>query len=282
MRSTGVVASDGTRQDRIIGPGIKDETRTPLGETLVADLRLTPTGARTPLLIIDGLRLSAFMPGTDPAPLTETGCHMLTDGDRMSIADLPDDVIDAHDRLVALGICHDFIYTYRISDPASGDLVATERWCTPPPVQAARSYTRAERKPRTDPSRNVQAWPYEAQRDGQRPHPRRRPRGSSLSHPATRWLGLPCALSTGPRHRYPRRPVPPAIRRGTRTLTRRLRLQASPARDTLIPGASTRMARWVASARCPLRMMRRPPPTPEHEETAGRLGGQTGGLSRSD
>ncbi len=162
---TGVVASDDTTASRIMDGHLREATRTPLGEMLVADLRLRPTGARTPVLIIDGLRLSAFMPGTDPAPLTETGCHLLTDGDEVSMADLPDDIVEAHDRLVALGICHDFVYTYPVSDPASVDLVATERWCTPPPAQAARAYTRAERKPRTDPF-GVHAGPYEAQRDG--------------------------------------------------------------------------------------------------------------------
>ncbi len=44
--------------------------------------------------------------------------------------------------------------------------MAAERWCTPPPAQAARAYTRAERKPRTDPLGNVQAWPYETLDDG--------------------------------------------------------------------------------------------------------------------
>jgi hypothetical protein len=167
----GVAWSDGTTLERnrrttIASRDIAKETRTPLGEMLAADLRLTE-GRKTPALIIDGLRLSAFMPSTNPAPLTGTGCRMLTDGEKVSIADLPEDVVDAHDRLVALGICHDFRYTYQVADPAFEDLVAVERWCTPPPVQEARSYTRAERELRaSDPFGNVQAWPYETLADG--------------------------------------------------------------------------------------------------------------------
>jgi hypothetical protein len=171
----GVAAFDGTTAGdrfRFGGSDIWEETRTPLGETLAADLRLTirggkdPKSGKKPVLTIDGLRLSAFMSGTNPAPLTETCCRMLTHRDEVSIADLPDDVIEAHDRLVALGICHDFRYTYPVADPAFGDLVAAERWCTPPPVQEARSYTRAERKPRTRSGDVWKAGPYTVLADG--------------------------------------------------------------------------------------------------------------------
>jgi hypothetical protein len=67
--------------------GLEPQTRTPLGEPFVGDLDLASTGADhaeyaaagSAELRLDGLRLSAFMPGTRPAPLT--GCDYVVDDD---------------------------------------------------------------------------------------------------------------------------------------------------------------------------------------------------------
>lgn len=69
---------------------LEDRTRTPLGEPFVGDLALESTDADRAAyepagsaeLELDGLRLSAFMPGTRPAPLN--GCDYVVD-DRIEV-----------------------------------------------------------------------------------------------------------------------------------------------------------------------------------------------------
>ena len=69
---------------------LEERTRTPLGEPFMGDLELRSTDADRAAhaaagaaeLELDGLRLSAFMPGTRPAPLT--GCDYVVD-DRIEV-----------------------------------------------------------------------------------------------------------------------------------------------------------------------------------------------------
>jgi hypothetical protein len=73
---------------------LAERTRTPLGGSFAGDLRLESTEADreefrpagSAVLLLDGLRLSAFMPGTRPAPLT--GCDYLV-GDRVEVTPAP-------------------------------------------------------------------------------------------------------------------------------------------------------------------------------------------------
>ena len=75
----------GRNSEWIYFKGLEQRTRTPLGEPLVGDFRFRSNGAdrktyrpkESAVLRLDGLRLSAFMPGTRPAPLT--GCDYVVD-----------------------------------------------------------------------------------------------------------------------------------------------------------------------------------------------------------
>lgn len=81
----------GNDSEWIYFEGLEDRTRTPLGEPFMGDLDLESTDADRAAyqpagsaeLELDGLRLSAFMPGTRPAPLT--GCDYVVD-DRIEVA----------------------------------------------------------------------------------------------------------------------------------------------------------------------------------------------------
>jgi hypothetical protein len=119
------------------------------GETYEGDLHLvdgfsTREGREdvTGELTISGLRLTAFAPGTGPAPLTD--CEMV----RASVRSGADEPIDkgqplagtgieemtpddAEALLREMGLCFTFRYMYDIDDEGNG---FTERWCTAPPA----------------------------------------------------------------------------------------------------------------------------------------------------
>jgi len=77
----------GDDSDWLYFEDLKRQTRTPLGESFVGDLDLPSSDASreswqppvSAVLHLDGLRLSAFMPGTRPARLT--GCDHVVDKD---------------------------------------------------------------------------------------------------------------------------------------------------------------------------------------------------------
>jgi hypothetical protein len=138
---------DGVKGDGqyLVYPGLKARTRTPIGEAFEGDLDLRPSeGARPDLvagarLRIAGLRLTAFVPGTRPAPLGSTGCRSLyrhglpsagVTPQKWYVVFAPGGVLEgldrmtpaeAHETLTELGLCHEFRYH-------------NERWCDPPPA----------------------------------------------------------------------------------------------------------------------------------------------------
>ena len=150
MRTYDGVSPDGEYLDY---GGLKDSTRTPVGQSFEADLDLPATGGDRPALAskarlrIDGLRLTAFAPGTRPAPLT--GCEPLPSDAGVAAKVNKHERVDyfgegallhgldqlspaeASRRLTDLGICHEFRYQYPLADhgPYTG---FSERWCTLP------------------------------------------------------------------------------------------------------------------------------------------------------
>ena len=150
------------------------QTRTPRGQSLEMDLRLTPDQAnrkgakKGASLRIDGMRLTAFAPGTNAAPLEVTGCRPVAQDAAVSVEveypfPRPEDdveVVEALDyfaegtllegidllppdeasaRLTELGICHYFEYWYDFIDRKKDRGIGTsERWCTMPDVARLR------------------------------------------------------------------------------------------------------------------------------------------------
>jgi hypothetical protein len=107
--------------------------RTPLGGTFSGDFAATGEGGNVPgSLRMEGLRLTAFAPGTGPAP--RTGCapwRIVPGADALTT----DDIVDlppgqAAARLRERGVCYEFRWDYR-TGPGSG---FAERWCVPPPT----------------------------------------------------------------------------------------------------------------------------------------------------
>jgi hypothetical protein len=104
--------------------------RTPLGDSYVGDFSEPGQGGSVPgSLHIDGMRLTAFAPGTGPAP--RTGCQpwRIVPG---GVADTPDDLVgmtpaQAATRLRARGVCFEFRWTVPGMD-------TVETWCVPPPT----------------------------------------------------------------------------------------------------------------------------------------------------
>lgn len=105
--------------------------RTPLGGTWSGDFARDGRGGDVPgSLRIDGLRLTAFAPGTGPAPLS--GCQPWHGGTGQS---LPDGLVGARPavaaaRMRARGICFEFRWDY----VTGVDTGFAERWCVPPPT----------------------------------------------------------------------------------------------------------------------------------------------------
>jgi len=128
---------DGVRGDGdwIFFEGLAPLTRTPLGEALEGDLRVTSTGAErrkfqkdaSASLRINGLRLTAFEPRSQPAPLT--GCEHI-EHPELSGQGYPGDLLQgrgeplegvrkmnpakAEARLQELGLCYRFDYRYKL------------------------------------------------------------------------------------------------------------------------------------------------------------------------
>jgi len=108
--------------------------RTPLGGTYAGDVAATGGRGDVPGSVrIDGLRLTAFAPGTGPAP--RRGCRpwRIEQGQRPALQ--PDDLVgmvpgQAATRLRERGFCYEFRWDYR-TGPGSG---FSERWCVPPPT----------------------------------------------------------------------------------------------------------------------------------------------------
>jgi hypothetical protein len=108
--------------------------RTPLGGTYADDVVATGGRGAVPGSVrIDGLRLTAFAPGTGPA--SRTGCRAwpTEPGQRLDLQ--PDDLVgmvpgQAATRLRGRGFCYEFRWDYQ-TGPGSG---FSERWCVPPPT----------------------------------------------------------------------------------------------------------------------------------------------------
>lgn len=173
-----IMTYDGVKEGEYLGyPRLAPRTRTPRGETLAMDLRLAPSEANRKELMddarlrIEGMRLTAFATGTNAAPLEVTGCQpvppdagvlvrfeeqyvapsgadpmgVMTEAIDYFAAGTPLEGIDllppeeASERLMELGICHEFRYSYDFADPGEERTAGTsERWCTMPDVVRAR------------------------------------------------------------------------------------------------------------------------------------------------
>ena len=107
--------------------------RTPLGDSYVGDFAAVGQRGDVPgSLRIDGMRLTAFAPGTGPAP--RTGCQpwrIVPGGPADTLEDLVGlTSAQAAARLRARGTCFEFRWSYR-TGPGSG---FSETWCVPPPT----------------------------------------------------------------------------------------------------------------------------------------------------
>lgn len=127
--------------------GLKEVTRTPVGEAYEADLDLKATSGFRDTLVpkarlrIDGLRLEAFLPGTRPAALATTGCEPLSEEQTLGGAGgLLQGLTEmtpaqAAQHLDALNVCYEFRYQYPTRPTKNGNGAGySERWCDPPPA----------------------------------------------------------------------------------------------------------------------------------------------------
>ncbi len=121
--------------------------KTPRGETFEGDVHLKPVPDSEVTdqprdLTITGLRLTAFAPGTGPAPLTdckhvpqpkraETRRRLVKAGIKKMTP------VEAETLLCDRGLCFTFRYGYPLppspDDPDEGSVGGGERWCTAPP-----------------------------------------------------------------------------------------------------------------------------------------------------
>lgn len=124
--------------------------RTERGGSHTGDVELIGRNGRGPgRLHIEGLRLTAFAPGTGPRPFE--GCRFVGPTDEQAQdGNTPEEVFDAlaehgirlgmpsseaHSALRQRGICHDFRYSWWYGPPVEGQPRQgyTQRWCVPPP-----------------------------------------------------------------------------------------------------------------------------------------------------
>ena len=120
---------------------LSELTRTPRGASMEGDFRLeNPDGSS---LAIEGMRLTAFAPGTGPAPLS--GCVPAATS-RQALRDGPfarDGALrglgfrkltpaQAESMLRELGYCFTFRYTHPV-EGTDGGWSPSERWCVAPP-----------------------------------------------------------------------------------------------------------------------------------------------------
>jgi hypothetical protein len=127
------------------------KTRTPLGDPLQGDLQLQSTGAQRKALRkdgsadlrLDGLRLTAFGPGTRPAPLTDceywSGPPLQDPGGPLEgLAGMTP--AEAEAALRVLGLCFRFDYSWGLPEPFEDARLnrqldaGRERRCSAPPT----------------------------------------------------------------------------------------------------------------------------------------------------
>ena len=124
-----------------VGQPPQEMFRTPRGESFEGDVLLPGFGRRAAVLEIEGLRLTAFAPGTGPGPLV--GCTPAATS-KLALRRSPlhksqplhgtgirkMGPADAEGLLRDLGLCFTFRYEY----PTGPSVGYSERWCTAPPA----------------------------------------------------------------------------------------------------------------------------------------------------
>jgi hypothetical protein len=129
----------------VVGEMWNDMLRTPRGSTYEGDVQFVGWGRVPGEVVIQGLRLTAFAPGTGPAPFT--GCEFAVspkNADRLRPTDkgqplhksgykkMGPEEVEA--MLRDLGLCFDFRYGYPTGSWVDGGQEGmSERWCTAPP-----------------------------------------------------------------------------------------------------------------------------------------------------
>lgn len=124
-----------------VGQPPQEMFRTPRGESFEGDVLLAGFGRFPAVLEIEGLRLTAFAPGTGPGPLV--GCVPATTNKKAlgqsplrkgqllhGSGILKMDPAEAESLLRHLGLCFTFRYEY----PTGPSMGYSERWCTAPPA----------------------------------------------------------------------------------------------------------------------------------------------------
>jgi hypothetical protein len=115
--------------------------KTPRGQTFEGDVHIE-YGPGLPELIIEGLRLTAFAPGTGPGPLIDcefaatsrkaTRKSPLKKGEPLHGSRIRKMTPEEAEALLReRGICFTFRYDYSVTDTGGG---YSERWCTAPPA----------------------------------------------------------------------------------------------------------------------------------------------------
>ena len=124
-----------------VGQPTQKMFKTPRGESFEDDVLLAGFGRLAAVLEIEGLRLTAFAPGTGPGPLV--GCTPAA-ANRKALRQGPlrkgqplhrtgirkMDPAEAESLLRDLGLCFTFRYEY----PTGPSVGYSERWCTAPPA----------------------------------------------------------------------------------------------------------------------------------------------------
>jgi hypothetical protein len=129
---------------------LADLTRTPRGSTLEGDITIGGGRPDAPQLTFSGLQLTAFAPGTGPAPLTgctnaiepydeetqEERIDVTAEGQPLHGTGIMDmRPADAEALLRERGYCFTFRYEYPTAAPTDGsEFGYSERWCTAPPT----------------------------------------------------------------------------------------------------------------------------------------------------
>lgn len=125
----------------VVGEPSREMLKTPRGQSFEGDVLLMGSGRVPAELAIEGLRLTAFMPGTGPGPLV--GCEPATTTAR----ELPGGPLQVGQPLHGTGIesmepsraealLRDlgFCFTFRYEYPTGPSVGYGERWCTAPPA----------------------------------------------------------------------------------------------------------------------------------------------------